>query len=130
MNLRKVLARQPGSETAEQLRLYAATLREKQGKHKQMSNELKMYQARVYEYKYELQKLDSDMKLVKLEYFNRRRAELAQQQKQMQRERYEEEAGMEAEDEEDDIGTYQGVPPTLSSTDAEGGGNGEGGENQ
>lgn len=76
VDLRKVLARQPGSEAAEQLRLYAATLRDKKSKFKQMKAELKMYQAKVYEYKYELQKLSQDLQLVKLEYFSTRRREL------------------------------------------------------
>lgn len=135
VNLRKVLARQPGSETAEQLRLYAATLREKQGKFKQMNNELTMYQTRVYEYKYELQKINQDMKLVKLEYFHRRRKELADQRDQeLERERMENGDSL-MEDDEDDIGTYTGVPPTqtadLSSApvvkDGDGDGDGFGG---
>lgn len=83
VDLRKVLARQPGSEAAEQLRLYAATLREKKAKYKQMGAELKMYQAKVYEYKYELQKLSQDMQLVKLEYFNQRRRHARGAQNQM-----------------------------------------------
>mmetsp|Transcript_12771 Transcript_12771/g.24611 ORF Transcript_12771/g.24611 Transcript_12771/m.24611 type:complete len:1085 (+) Transcript_12771:101-3355(+) len=85
VDLRKVLARQPGSEAAEQLRLYAATLRDKKSKFKQMKAELKMYQAKVYEYKYELQKLTQDLHLVKLEYFSRRRRELAQGRESLSR---------------------------------------------
>jgi hypothetical protein len=103
VNLRKVLARQPGSEAAEQLRLYAATLRDKKSKFKQIKNELKTYkfrllqlclfclfgfltwqlislfcfryQSKVYEYKYELQNLSQDMQLLKMDYFAARRRE-------------------------------------------------------
>jgi hypothetical protein len=111
VDLRRVLARQPGSEAAEQLRLYAATLREKQGKFKQMKVELKMYQAKVYEYKHDLQKISQDLSLVKLEYFSRRRSHMQQQQQQNQNMRPEmdENGGLSGDDEEDEyMGTYQG----------------------
>jgi hypothetical protein len=105
VDLRRVLARQPGSEAAEQLRLYAATLREKQGKFKQMKVELKMYQSKVYEYKHDLTKISQDLKLVKLEYFSRRRRHMQHQQQGMRPDT--DDYG--PDDEEDEYnGTYQG----------------------
>lgn len=38
-----------------------------------MKAELKMYQAKVYEYKYDIEKLDKDMKMLKLSYFAQKR---------------------------------------------------------
>lgn len=100
VDLRKVLARQPGSEAAEQLRLYAATLREKKSKFKQMKAELKMYQSKVYEYKYELQKLSQDLQMVKLDYFNMRRRQSRENQRNAQTpEGYGAEGGLDPNDE-------------------------------
>ncbi len=84
--LRRTLARQPGSEVVEQLRLYAATLREKREKHLAMKKDLKECQAKVFECKADLQRLQQDLQQVKEEYFLRRRREqtaLAAQQMQM-----------------------------------------------
>jgi chromosome segregation ATPase len=112
VDLRKVLARQPGSEAAEQLRLYAATLREKKAKFKQMKSELKMYQAKVYEYKYELQKLAQDLQMVKLDYFSMRRKENMQHAR-LQQQQQMADYGMEDDDIDDQpIQPYQGVPPS------------------
>lgn len=109
IDLRRVIARQPGSESAEQLRLFAATLREKKSKFKQLKSELKMYQSKVYEYKYELQKLDQDLQLVKLEYFTRRR--------QMQRQQTASTVGDFFDDdneEEQYTGEYQGYSDAVT----------------
>jgi chromosome segregation ATPase len=124
VDLRRVLARQPGSEAAEQLRLYAATLREKQGKFKQMKVELKMYQAKVYEYKHDLQKISQDLALVKLEYFSRRRSHMQQQQQnQSMRPETDEYGGLSGDDEEDEyMGTYQGYGGPQEGERGEGGG--------
>ncbi len=164
VDLRKVLARQPGPEAAEQIRIFALTLKEKKTKfevrkggrsrsvfpqtekivifccccwfcwffrffHRSMSSrkarvgygacvsvsvsliicarfiygshcasrccwfvcclqamtaELKMYQAKVYEYKYEIEKLNKDLELVKLSYFAQRRQQATQQLRQQQ----------------------------------------------
>jgi hypothetical protein len=74
VELRRVLARQPGSEAAEQLRVYLEQLDEKRSKLKAMKSELKLYQAKVKEHQYELTRIDSDMQLLKLEYFRKRKA--------------------------------------------------------
>ena len=47
VELKNILARQPGPEVAEQLSVYQATLRQKTGQMKAMASELNMYQAQV-----------------------------------------------------------------------------------
>lgn len=47
MELKNILARQPGPEVAEQLSIYQANLREKTKQMKAMASELNMYQAQV-----------------------------------------------------------------------------------
>jgi len=84
VSLRKVLARQPGSEAHEQLRLYAATLAEKQEKYRVMKNELKLFQNKVFEYKADIERLQHELKLVKLDYFVRRRRQQQLQGDMMQ----------------------------------------------
>ena len=80
VDLRKVLARQPGPEATEQLRVFALTLKEKKSKFEAMKAELKMYQAKVYEYKYDIEKLTKDIELMKLAYFAQKRAQRQQTQ--------------------------------------------------
>ena len=74
VELRRVLARQPGSEAAEQLRVYLEQLDEKRSKLKSMKCELRLYQTKVKEYQYDIGKLNQDLQLLKLTYFQRRRA--------------------------------------------------------
>ena len=80
VDLRRVLARQPGSEAAEQLRVYLEQLDEKRSKLKSMKAELKLYQTKVKEYQYDIGKLNQDLQLLKLTYFQRRRAQAKKQQ--------------------------------------------------
>lgn len=47
MELKNILARQPGPEVAEQLSIYQANLREKTKQMKAMASELNLYQAQV-----------------------------------------------------------------------------------
>ena len=75
VELRKVLARQPGSEAAEQLRLYAETLQDKRAKYKTMKHELQVFQDRVYEYKADMQRLQQELQSTKTDYYARRRRE-------------------------------------------------------
>lgn len=73
VDLRRVLARQPGSEAADQLRVYLEQLDEKKSKLKSIKAELRLYQTRVKESNYEIKKLDADLQLIKLSFFERRR---------------------------------------------------------
>ncbi|KGL90495.1 Coiled-coil domain-containing protein 147, partial [Charadrius vociferus] len=68
VELRHVLARQPGPEAAEQLQLYRHTLREKTKQLKVLSAELNMYESQSQEYKYEIERLANELLNVKKKY--------------------------------------------------------------
>ncbi len=72
-NLRRILARQPGSEAREQLQRCADELREKQSKLKLMKSELNGYTNKVDELKHSIDLLNKDLNLLKLEYFEKER---------------------------------------------------------
>ena len=57
VELKNILARQPGPEVAEQLSVYQQNLKEKTRQMKAMASELNMYQAQVNEYKYEIERV-------------------------------------------------------------------------
>jgi len=78
IELKNILARQPGPEVAEQLTVYQANLREKTKQMKAMASELNMYQAQVNEYKYEIERLMRDLADIKRKYFEHKRREQAE----------------------------------------------------
>jgi chromosome segregation ATPase len=75
VELKNILARQPGPEVAEQLSVYQANLREKTKQMKAMASELNMFQAQVNEYKYEIERLTRDLNDMKRKYFEQKRKE-------------------------------------------------------
>jgi archaellum component FlaC len=75
VELKNILARQPGPEVAEQLGVYQANLREKTKQMKAMASELNMFQAQVNEYKYEIERLTRDLNDMKRKYFEHKRRE-------------------------------------------------------
>lgn len=75
VELKNILARQPGPEVAEQLSIYQQNLRDKTRQMKAMASELNMYQAQVNEYKYEIERLNREMQEVKKRYFDHKRRE-------------------------------------------------------
>merc|ERR1712070_663533 len=81
VELKNILARQPGPEVAEQLSVYQQNLRDKTRQMKAMASELNMYQAQVNEYKYEIERLSRELTEVKKRYFDHKRRE------QLERER-------------------------------------------
>ncbi|MEW5300885.1 MAG: hypothetical protein WDW36_003781 [Sanguina aurantia] len=81
MELKNILARQPGPEVSEQLSIYQANLREKTKQMKAMASELNMYQAQVNEYKYEIERLVREMTDLKRKYFDTRRREQMDKEK-------------------------------------------------
>ena len=81
VELKNILARQPGPEVAEQLSVYQQNLKEKTRQMKAMASELNMYQAQVNEYKYEIERLTRELQDVKRKYYEQKRRE------QLQRER-------------------------------------------
>eukprot|EP01135_Chromosphaera_perkinsii_P000050 Nk52_evm1s24 gene=Nk52_evmTU1s24 len=82
VELKNILARQPGPEVAEQLNIYQQTLKDKTRQMKAMASELNMYQAQVNEYKYEIERLARELQDVKKKYYDQRRHEQIQKEKE------------------------------------------------
>ena len=76
MELKQILARQPGPEVAEQLQIYQQTLKDKSKQMKSMASELNMYETQVAEYKMEIDRLAREMQEVKKKYFLQKKKEL------------------------------------------------------
>ncbi|KAI8485663.1 hypothetical protein Bbelb_366820 [Branchiostoma belcheri] len=83
VELKHILARQPGPEVAEQLQIYQQALKEKNKQLKSMASELNMYDSQNSEYKYEIERLARELQDVKKKYFIQKRKE--QQQKERER---------------------------------------------
>ncbi|XP_018606357.1 cilia- and flagella-associated protein 58 [Scleropages formosus] len=75
VELKRILARQPGPEAAEQLQIYQQTLREKTKQLKALSSELTMYETQTQEYKYEIERLAQELQNVKKKYLTQKRKE-------------------------------------------------------
>ena len=75
IELKNLLARQPGPEVAEQLSIYQQNLKEKTRQMKAMAAELNMYQAQVNEYKYEIERLTRELQDMKRKYYEQKRRE-------------------------------------------------------
>ncbi|KAG1696066.1 hypothetical protein DVH05_019051 [Phytophthora capsici] len=71
VELKTILARQPGAEVAEQLVVYKETLKGKQHQMKQMEDELQMYKMQVNEYRQDLGQLEKEKQLIQQEWINR-----------------------------------------------------------
>ena len=77
MELKQILARQPGPEVAEQLQIYQQTLKDKTKQMKGMASELNMYETQVAEYKMEIDRLAREVQEVKKKYFMQKKKEQA-----------------------------------------------------
>lgn len=75
VELKNLLARQPGPEVAEQLSKYQHTLKEKTRQMKAMAAELNMLQAQVNEYRYEIERTTRELQDTKRKFFDSRRKE-------------------------------------------------------
>merc|ERR1711939_700673 len=64
VELKGILARQPGPEVAEQLSVYQQNLKDKTRQMKAIASELNMYQAQSNEYKYEIERLKRELQNV------------------------------------------------------------------
>merc|ERR1712173_516602 len=73
VQLKNIIARQPGPEVAEQLAWYSQNLKEKTSHMKQMSQELTMYHSSVKDLRDEIDRYNKDFANVKQTYFNRLR---------------------------------------------------------
>jgi chromosome segregation ATPase len=78
VELKNILARQPGPEVAEQLNIYQASLREKTKQLKALTSELNMKKATVNEYQYEIERLTRELQDVKKAYYELKRRDQAQ----------------------------------------------------
>ncbi|XP_066211174.1 cilia- and flagella-associated protein 58 isoform X1 [Saccopteryx leptura] len=81
VELKHVLARQPGPETAEQLQIYRHSLQQKTKQIKVLSAELNMYESQNEEFKFELSKLSTDLLNLKKKYLAQKRKEYIQKNK-------------------------------------------------
>jgi len=72
VELKNILARQPGPEVAEQLTAYQQTLKERTRQMKAIAAELNMCQAQVNEYKYEIDRLTRENNDTKRKYYEQR----------------------------------------------------------
>jgi len=84
VQLKNILARQPGPEVAEQLAWYSENLKEKTAHMKQMVAELRVYHGQCKDLKDEIDRHTKDLGMIKQAYFQRRRQEMKQQQQQQQ----------------------------------------------
>merc|ERR1740121_2500131 len=78
VQLKSIIARQPGPEVAEQLAWYSQNLKEKSASMKQMKEELEMYHTQVQDLRDEVDRHNRDFSDIKQQYFQK----LRQQQKQ------------------------------------------------
>ncbi|NXB34441.1 CFA58 protein, partial [Eulacestoma nigropectus] len=83
VELRHVLARQPGPEATEQLQQYRNILREKTKQIKVLSSELNMCETQSKEYKHEIERLNNELLEMKKKYLAQKRKE--QQKKEKER---------------------------------------------
>merc|ERR1712224_155907 len=85
VQLKNILARQPGPEVAEQLAWYSQNLKEKTKQMQQMASELKSYHGQVKDLKDEIERYHKELDTIKQGYFNQRREEnMKMQQEQME----------------------------------------------
>jgi len=75
LELKNILARQPGPEVAEQLSLYQHSLQERGKQTEQMAAELSMSHAQASEYKYEIGRVTKELRETKKKYFEQKKRE-------------------------------------------------------
>ncbi|XP_067298736.1 cilia- and flagella-associated protein 58 [Pseudorasbora parva] len=82
VELKHILARQPGPEAAEKLQVYQRTLREKTKQLKALTAELNMYESQSEEYKYEIERLAHELQEVKKKYLAQKRKDQEYREKE------------------------------------------------
>ena len=73
--LKRILAREPGPEVAEQLSIYQETLKAKTKQFKSLVNEVSVYESHIDDYKYEIDKLNRQLMEVRQKYFFQKKKE-------------------------------------------------------
>eukprot|EP00992_Anisonema_acinus_P014683 TRINITY_DN9407_c0_g1_i1.p1 TRINITY_DN9407_c0_g1~~TRINITY_DN9407_c0_g1_i1.p1 ORF type:complete len:904 (-),score=433.25 TRINITY_DN9407_c0_g1_i1:147-2804(-) len=72
VELKNILARQPGPEVAEQLNIYHENLRKRNAQMKRMASELNMSSTQVSEYKYEIERLSRELQEAKKKFYEQK----------------------------------------------------------
>jgi len=72
MELKNILARQPGPEIQQELAMYKENLKEKSSQMKKMMGELRQSQSQVNVHKFEIDRIKSELTRLKKEYFKQR----------------------------------------------------------
>ncbi|CAF3292589.1 unnamed protein product [Rotaria socialis] len=80
--LKRILARQPGPEVAEQLSIYQETLKAKTKQLKSLASEVNMYESQIDDYKYEIDKLNRQLTEVQQKYFLQKKKETMAKEKE------------------------------------------------
>merc|ERR1711964_169233 len=75
MDLKALLARQPGPEVTEQVVLYSQNLQQKQRQMKAMHGEVTTYQTQVQEYRDEVSRITRELQHVKRKFFEQKKRE-------------------------------------------------------
>ena len=84
LELKNILARQPGPEVAEQITVYQANLRNKSRQLKAMASQLNMFQAQVNEYKYEVERVTRELQDLKRKYYQQKRKDQMMQELELE----------------------------------------------
>merc|ERR1712137_251741 len=79
VQLKNVIARQPGPEVAEQLSWYGEHLKEKTQHMEQMASQLKEYHTKTKDLKDEIDRHRNDLRATKQMYFQKKRKEMLSQ---------------------------------------------------
>lgn len=82
VELKHILARQPGPEAAEKLQVYQRTLREKTKQLKALTAELNMHESQAEDYKYEIERLAHELQEVKKKYLAQKRKDQEYREKE------------------------------------------------
>merc|ERR1712164_132692 len=82
VELKQILARQPGPEVAEQLSMYQHALREKTKQMKRLASELNMFESQSTEYKYEIERLATELQDTKKNWFQMKKKDQMRQEKE------------------------------------------------
>jgi len=114
LELKSLLARQPGPEVQAQIQIYQQTLKDKQRQLKSMASELNMYKSQSSEYQYEIERLARELQETKKRYFDQKRKDF--QQREHDRAMYPSEAAM-AETPRFTGGGFSLQAPTPRTTD-------------
>merc|ERR1712178_633101 len=75
VEVKSILARQPGPEVREQLEMYEENLQAKKKQMTAMQSELRTYQAQVADYRDEIDRLTRELQEVKRKYFEQKKKE-------------------------------------------------------